>query len=90
MTVLRDQLQQLMDGPHGASSVVKRRSPHSDGYAGTPGRGPAGETCRSCRHLYRHEVAKTYLKCDRIRWTNGAKTDIRAKSPACEHWEAKP
>jgi hypothetical protein len=54
-----------------------------------PGSGPAGETCGSCRHCARIRRAKTYLKCElmRFQWTSGAATDIRAKWPACKAWE---
>jgi hypothetical protein len=64
--------------------------PTPAGYAGVPGRGPAGETCRTCRHLFRNRLAKTYLKCSLMewRWTGSRKTDILAGSPACERWEA--
>lgn len=65
------------------------------GFAGRPGAGPAGETCRSCRH-YAHNHgyegrSKGYPKCWLMRaiWTNGPGTDIRAGSAACEKWEAK-
>ncbi|SDH94005.1 hypothetical protein SAMN05421742_1282 [Roseospirillum parvum] len=60
------------------------------GYAGTPGRGPAGAACRTCRHLARVECAKTYLKCGlaRERWTGGRASDVLAGSPACQFWEA--
>jgi hypothetical protein len=65
---------------------VKRR-----GHAGHPGRGPEGETCRSCASLTRTRMANTYLKCllSRARWTGGGATDVRAKDPACEFWTAK-
>lgn len=61
------------------------------GYAAIPGTGPKGETCKSCRHLYRRRMSKTYLKCELMRriWTGGAGTDIKASSPACQRWEAK-
>jgi hypothetical protein len=61
------------------------------GHAAPPGTGPEGETCKTCRHLHRNEMAKTYLKCLLMRqhWTGGAKTDVRAKDAACRRWEAK-
>jgi hypothetical protein len=61
------------------------------GYAARPGTGPAGESCRTCKHLYRHEMANTYFKCSLMRriWTRGPGSDIRAKSPACARWEIK-
>lgn len=63
------------------------------GYAATPGTGPQGETCRSCKH-YAHNRgsegrSKPYPKCGLMRplWTNGPGTDIKARSPACSKWE---
>jgi hypothetical protein len=60
------------------------------GYAAMPGTGPAGETCKSCGHLYRNRLAKTYLKCGLMKahWTGGAGTDVLARSPACRNWSA--
>lgn len=66
----------------------KRRDETPRGYAARPGSGPEGHFCRDCRHLVRKHAGNTYLKCwlmQRV-WTGGPKTDIRAKSPACEHW----
>ena len=73
-----------------ARQKVKARDPQPNGYAAMPGTGPAGETCRTCKHLTRETYAKTYLKCQLMigRWTKGTATDIRAKSPACRRWEA--
>lgn len=73
------------------SQAKKRRDETPRGYAGTPGRGPAGHYCRDCRHLVRKHMAGTFLKCFLLRniWTSGPKTDIRAKSPACENWAPK-
>ena len=53
------------------------------------GSGPEGQTCGPCKHLYRHRMAKTYLKCDLMRrhWTGGAGTDIKARWPACRQWQ---
>lgn len=66
-----------------------QRKPLKRGHAGTPGKGPAGETCGSCRHLARNQQAKVYLKCSLAiaRWTHGAGTDVRAHDPSCEQWE---
>ena len=59
------------------------------GYAGTPGSGPSGETCGSCKHIYRKNMGKVYVKCDLMRqyWTRGYGTDIRVRALACEKWE---
>jgi len=58
-------------------------------YADTPGTGPKGETCGTCKHLYRRALAKTYLKCALTQhgWTGGGKTDVKARAPACSKWE---
>lgn len=68
--------------------VKKRREPLPAGHADRPGTGLAGETCGSCKHLYRNRQAKTYLKCALTRacWTGGRKTDVRAKDAACSKW----
>lgn len=61
-------------------------------YAGIPGTGPEGETCRSCAHkAYSGGCAGAYIKCSRMRalWTRGSATDIRASTPACSFWEHK-
>lgn len=71
------------------------------GYAATPGSGPQGETCRSCKHyvsLKYHD--KSYPKCLlrgktvrhlavgrlHVSWSHCYASDIRAKSPACKFW----
>lgn len=66
-----------------------RKTTQPKGYSAPPGTGPTGETCKTCRHLYRNRMAKTYLKCSLMRdhWTGGAGTDVRASSPACRNWE---
>jgi hypothetical protein len=72
-----------------ARAMRKRKTPQPAGYAALPGTGPKGETCGSCRHLYRMQCAKTYLKCELMRpdWTGGTGSDIRAKAPACRRWD---
>lgn len=61
------------------------------GYAATPGTGPMGETCHSCKHYAYNEgrTARAYRKCALMRaiWTGGPGTDIKAGSPACSKWE---
>jgi hypothetical protein len=61
------------------------------GHVAPPGTGPEGETCGSCKHLFRNQMAKVYLKCglNRAKWTGGGKSDVRARDHACKMWEAK-
>lgn len=61
------------------------------GYADHPGTGPEGETCGSCQHLFRNEMARTYLKCAlmRAKWMGGGGTDVKARAPACAKWESR-
>lgn len=63
----------------------------NSGYAAPPGTGPSGETCKTCKHLFRKRLAGTYLKCWLMSavWTGGARTDVKASSPACSAWEPK-
>lgn len=65
-----------------------RRLLSKRGHAAPPGTGPEGETCGSCVHLVRRQMAKTYFKCglERARWTGGGGTDVRAKDAACRRW----
>lgn len=73
-----------------ASAMVKQQPRQKQhGYAAIPGTGPTGETCRSCEHMVRKQISKTYLKCDLMsaHWTGGAGSDVRARSPACRRWE---
>lgn len=49
------------------------------------GRGPEGETCRTCGRKLRKTWDKTYWKC--TYWdTNCASSDIRLKWRACGRW----
>lgn len=76
-----------------ARKLLKGRAkPTKRGYAAPPGTGPVGETCKTCRHLFRNRQSKTYLKCNLMRahWTGGFGTDILAKAPACREWSAPP
>lgn len=60
------------------------------GYAGMPGTGPEGKRCMDCDH-YTHQggVAGSYPKCgaNRARWTGGRRSDILARSPACNKFQ---
>jgi hypothetical protein len=67
-----------------------RKIPKRIGLHAAPvGSGPAGETCGSCKHLFRKSLSKTYLKCALVRshWTGGGGTDIKARDAACSKWE---
>jgi hypothetical protein len=79
----------LWNQPIGAFKLKGKRDESARGYPARPGSGPKGETCKTCKHLCRITYAKSYLKCGLIRaqWTQSPKTDIRAKSPACQLWE---
>ena len=67
---------------------AKRHANLRRGHADYPGTGPEGETCGSCTHLARKQMAKTYLKCKLMesKWTGGGGTDVRARDPACSKW----
>ncbi len=65
-----------------------RKATKPQGYTSTPGAGPAGESCGSCKHCLRIKLANTYLKCDLTNWTHGAATGIRSRSAACKYWES--
>jgi hypothetical protein len=72
-----------------SKAAAAARALKKGSYAAPPGSGPAGETCKSCKHIYRHQMANIYLKCalTRAHWTGGPGTDIRAGAPACSKWE---
>ncbi len=69
--------------------LAKRKEPTPSGYAARPGTGPKGETCGTCAHLARIEMAKTYFKCElnRAKWTHGRKTDVLKRALACAKFE---
>lgn len=53
------------------------------------GKGPAGATCRYCRHVtYRSNGNRQYVKCSRRGITRGQGTDHRLKWDACRLFEA--
>lgn len=59
------------------------------GYAGTPGKGPTGETCGSCRfRQLAGRITRRYYKCGHERGYRSFSeaSDIRLKTPACEFW----
>lgn len=79
----------LMVLPDSALKYPRRSKKH--GYAAPPGTGPAGETCKSCKHLTRKIMSGTFLKCGLMRayWTGGYGTDVLSRAAACRRWEAK-
>lgn len=81
--------------PAGAAPRVPGRGPKGGkhytvprGYVMRPGTGPAGETCGSCEHLVSGRGGR-YRKCvlAKATWTNGPRTDVLSRSPACSKWE---
>lgn len=72
---------------------LRRRATENNkrGHAWKPGTGPAGETCKTCKHYYVRRWAGTFRKCLLMKphWTNGPRTDIRARDPACKKWERR-
>lgn len=57
-------------------------------YAGTPGRGPAGKTCRTCAwKTYGAAHKSKHPKCGKANWTHGDATTIRTSTPACQFYE---
>ena len=90
-----DLLDQLRDPNAGALSdadrkrVMARIKPKKTGHAWQIGTGPAGETCKTCKHYTLRQFAKAYRKCGLMRqhWTGGPGTDIKASDPACKKWE---
>lgn len=69
--------------------LMRRRASRPRGHAAPPGTGPAGEFCRTCKNYAIRKWANTYRKCllTEATWSNGPKTDIQAKDPACKFWE---
>lgn len=67
---------------------LRAKTPKTGRYAGTPGEGPAGKTCRSCRHkTYSGHGPKYFPKCGLTRWTHGDATTIKTSTPACRFYE---
>lgn len=70
---------------------LTRKSPRPRGHIRPPGTGPAGETCKTCKHIARVEsgARRIFRKCGLAKaiWTHGPGSDIRASDPACERWE---
>ncbi len=77
----------------GETPLRPEHGPKLAGYPKPPGSGPIGETCRSCKHLahVQRESGAWFRKCvlAEARWTKGAGTDVKVRSPACSMWEAE-
>jgi hypothetical protein len=66
---------------------MRTSTERAQGYSGTPGLGPEGQTCGTCVHCVRKAYGdKHWYKCDlnRVLWTASRTTDILLGSPACE------
>lgn len=89
-TVDREPAAQLTFTTIGGETVtVKPRGKHyiePRGYAATPGTGPKGETCGSCKHI---TPGRRWHKCElaRHKWTGSRGTDVLVRAPACAKWE---
>ena len=72
--------------PHVLADAALRARLKRRGHAGQPGKGPASETCGTCRWV----DGDKHFKCvHRMapRRTFGPATDVRKRDPACERWE---
>lgn len=91
---MRDSGQLTFTTMGGDSVIVPVRGKHyvePRGYADKPGTGPAGETCKSCKHSYRGGTGQRgFPKCELTRacHTSSRRTDILMRAPACSKWEA--
>ena len=58
------------------------------GYFGDPGAGPADQRCATCEHCVLAPYHnRNYYKCGLGSMSHSTASDIRLKSPACQHWE---
>jgi hypothetical protein len=91
---MNDGPQQLTFTTFGGETVeVIRRGKHyiqPRGYAAPPGTGPKGETCGSCAHYVRKQMARAYPKCllRRATWTAAAQPSFRTCADA-RKWQAQ-
>lgn len=85
----------MLGGKTVPASRIRRQRSHAkppvrrEGWAGTPGAGPEGETCGSCTYCVVFQFRKAYNKCSARpgdHWKGGRATDIRPLDPACEKW----
>lgn len=83
-------IQAAIDAPHGAGRDLVASVRLKKGYAAAPGSGPAGETCRSCRHIGGVRGNEYSSQC-RIakRGSFGIAIFISPTSPACNRWDAR-
>ena len=68
------------------------KSASSPPWHPVPGASHVGhESCKTCHHYVRVNYGGIWRKCDLMRkfWTHGPGSDIRAKDPACRHWQAR-
>lgn len=72
-----------------AAAQKRRNADMPRGSFAPIGSGPAGETCKTCKHSYCRKMGNTYWKCDLVKATGSPKTDIRLKWAACRGWEKK-
>lgn len=57
-------------------------------YAGEPGTGPAGKTCRDCAFLAATgHRPRLHFKCGKTKYTHGDATTIRVRTKACQLFE---
>ncbi len=49
--------------------------------------GPEISRCGSCSHMYERKVGRTFKKCDLVRETCGAASDIKLRWRGCVRWE---
>ena len=67
-----------------------RYAGRKNAHPGTPGRGPGGETCKTCGNRLALEYHnRIYHKCNKVKVTHGLGTDLRLKDEACEFWEKR-
>lgn len=85
----------MLGGKTVPASRIRRQRSHAkppvrrEGWAGTPGNGPEGETCGSCTYCVVFQFRKAYNKCAARpgdHWKGGRATDIRPIDLACEKW----
>ena len=58
-------------------------------YAGEPGTGPVGKTCKTCAFKRYAGHATQHPKCGLIPYTHGDATTIKTSSPACSLYQPK-